>query len=116
MITETKEVYKCGHCRKLYQIKNACERHEKMCTRNPDNHRACHDCTVLKKVKETIYDGYDVNGDEGEIEVGVLYCSKLDTFIHPPKVEIKGTAFEIGHKSNLPMPKECDKQEKIDRF
>lgn len=52
MITQTKEIYKCEHCRKLYQIKRFTELHEKMCNKNPENQRACFTCKFLEK-KET---------------------------------------------------------------
>lgn len=33
MKIEIKEVYKCDHCRKLYQRKKACIKHESLCSR-----------------------------------------------------------------------------------
>jgi len=111
MITETKEIYKCEHCRKLYQIKRFAETHEKSCTKNPDNWRACHQCTHLGKRTTTIY--YDTGyGGEQEEKLDLLYCSKLDTFIYPPSVEHKGNCHELGDDTNKPMPKECEDQKK----
>ena len=54
MKTETKEIYKCEHCNKLYQLKNWCLVHEKACSKNPDNDRACFGCQYLTKQNETI--------------------------------------------------------------
>jgi len=45
----TKEIYKCDHCNKCYQIKSACERHETLCNKNPNNHRPCFECNKLTK-------------------------------------------------------------------
>jgi hypothetical protein len=49
MITETKTIYKCEHCRKLYQVKAAAERHENKCKRRPDYQRACFGCAFITK-------------------------------------------------------------------
>jgi hypothetical protein len=112
MITQTKEVYKCEHCRKMYQRKEACLNHELRCGKNPDNIRACHGCSVLTKVATTVWAGYgDMNGNEQERVVDVLFCKKIDCFIHPPSVAIKGNAFEMGNKDNLEMPKSCSLKE-----
>jgi hypothetical protein len=112
MKTEIKEIYKCDHCNKLYQIKKACIKHEKHCKSNPEYLRPCHSCTVLKKVNETVWAGYgDPYGNEVERKVRILFCGKKDCFIHPPSVAAKGNAFETD-KLNIEMPKECDLYEK----
>jgi len=109
MITETKKIYKCDHCKKLYQRAWLCEKHELSCKKRPDYLRPCHSCKVLKMVKETIMAGYgDMNGDEAERIVEVLFCHKRDCFIHPPSVAAKGNAFEMGDKANEEMPKQCE--------
>ena len=110
MITETKEVYKCEHCRKLYQIKRFAEAHEKSCNKNPDNFRACHSCIHLVKKPITIQ--YDENGyGTDERTVDILYCPVIGTYLYPPKVEHKDNAFELGDELNSPMPKECEEQQ-----
>ena len=105
MKTETKEIYKCDYCNKLYQIKRWCIEHEKTCNKNPVNDRACFTCTHLIKKSETIY--YDTCYGEAKREVDLLYCNKLDTFLHPPKVEHKGNMYETHPKENNPMPRNC---------
>jgi len=107
MKTEIKEIYKCDFCRKLYQRKHLCEKHELSCKKRPDYLRPCHSCKVLKKVKETIASGYsDMNGHEGERVVEVLYCEKRVCFIHPPSVAAKGNAFDMGEISKEEMPEQ----------
>lgn len=109
MKTETKEIYKCEYCNKLYQVKSACVWHETSCKKRPDYLRPCHSCQILKKVNEKIFAGYgDQYGNEAEITVSVLFCKKLDCFIYPPSVAAKGNAFEMGMKLNIEMPKECE--------
>ena len=109
MKIQTKEIYKCDFCKKLYQIKSACEKHELSCKKSPDYIRPCHSCNVLKMTKETIMAGYgDRYGQEAEREVNVLFCQKRDCFIHPPSVAAKGNSFDMGDKSNIEMPKECE--------
>jgi hypothetical protein len=108
MKTEIKEVYKCDYCNKLYQMKHHCLNHELSCKKRPDYLRPCHNCQVLKKVKETIWAGYgDEYGNECERDVDVLFCEKRDCFIYPPSVAAKGNAFEMA-KLNIEMPKECE--------
>ena len=36
--------YKCGFCRRLYQRRAACIRHEQHCPKNPDIRPLCYDC------------------------------------------------------------------------
>ena len=105
MKIEIKKVYKCEYCNKLYQIKRQCLLHEKSCSKNPDNNRACFGCNHLIKKNETIY--YDSWNGETKRNVSLLYCNKLDTFLYPPKVEHKGNMFETDLKGNNPMPKTC---------
>ncbi len=115
MITETREIYKCEHCRKLYQRKNACEKHEKGCGHNPDNWRACHECLELGKRNVEIYQA-DPNGtDTANRRVNILHCRKRCVYIYPPQVEAKKNWFDQedindGNTPNEPMPKECEFQ------
>ena len=106
MKTETKEVYKCEHCNKLYQLKKWCLLHEKSCSKNPDNDRACFGCRHLTKKSETIC--CDTRYGEREIKLDLLYCKKLDTFLYPPKVEHKGNMYETESEGNKPMPRTCE--------
>lgn len=108
MKTETREIYKCDHCRKMYQRKNACEYHERFCGKNPSVLRPCHDCQFLSKRNVEIWAGYGDPYGEATRHVDILYCSKKDAFIHTPKVAAKGNAFEIGDKENIEMPTQCD--------
>lgn len=115
MKIETKEIYKCEYCNKMYQRKHSCEKHEVACKKHPDYLRPCHSCKILKKQRETIFAGYgDMFGNEVEISVDVLFCAKKDCFIYPPSVAAKGNAFEMGHKENIEMPKECELFEQIE--
>lgn len=111
MITETKEIYKCEHCKKLYQLKKYCLLHETTCKKNKENHRACFGCNNLTKKTETIV--YDTGYGESQRKVDLLYCTKLDIFLYPPKVEHKGNQYETHPKENKPMPKECSTFEEL---
>lgn len=115
MKTETKEIYKCDYCNKLYQRKHLCAKHEESCKKRPDYLRPCHSCRVLQKKNETIWSGVgDEYGNEFERTVSVLFCRKRDCFIYPPSVAAKGNAFDMGDKENIEMPKECELYEKIE--
>lgn len=109
MKIETREVYKCEYCKKLYQIKKACEKHETVCTKNPTYLRPCHSCSILTKVNTAIWSGVgDFYGTETKRTVSVLFCKKLDCFIYPPTVAAKGNAFDMGNKENIEMPETCE--------
>lgn len=102
----SKTLYKCEHCGKWYIKKDACEKHEQRCTKNPENHRACHSCHILEKVQTKISIGFN-DYYEDEI-VSVLFCKEKDCFIYPPSVAYKGNAFDFGDKENVEMPKTCE--------
>jgi len=107
MIIETKEVYKCEYCRKLYQIKRFAIHHEILCSKNPANYRPCYGCPILEKKTTTIYHDHPLGG-ESEQEVSLLYCGYKKTFLYTHKNELKENQFDLGNDSNEPMPKECD--------
>jgi hypothetical protein len=108
MKIETKEIYKCEHCNKLYQIKDWCEYHESICKKNPENNRACFLCAhlVSREKVVTLIHGY--NGQEENRQLTLMYCNKIKTFLYPAQVEVKGNAYDLGDESNNPMPKECE--------
>ncbi len=105
MKIETKEIYKCDFCNKLYQIKRFAEKHEKQCSRNPENNRPCFKCQFLEKKNSVIRNPDYFNDDE--IKVSVLSCSAKNIFLFPPKVEIKENQYDLLDGGNEPMPKEC---------
>lgn len=112
MITETKEIYKCEHCRKLYQSKHFALRHEQLCPKNPDNNRACFGCVHLGKRQTKVY--HDVpSGGEQVQTVEILHCAKKSVFLYPPKVEVKKNMYDLGDDFNEPMPKECEMRQDI---
>jgi len=115
MKTKTTEIYICDHCKKWYQRKWLCEKHEKRCSYNPDNQRACFGCVYVEMKNETIGSGISntLTGEEEEMNVQVLFCSKKQHYIYPPKAEHKGNAFDMGDYENLPMPKECELQKLV---
>jgi len=110
MKTVTQEIYSCDHCKKWYRQKHFCVKHEKSCKKNPENHRACHDCVHLTKESTYICEGYNFTEGEIERQVDILFCKKKECFIHPPSVEHKGNAFDTGDYENLPIPKQCEFQ------
>lgn len=108
MITETREIYKCEYCKKIYQKKHSCVKHEAGCRKRPDYIRPCHGCIILDKIKKTIFAGYyDDYDNECTKDVEVLFCKSKNCYIHPPSVEAKGNAIDFGDKPNIVMPKDC---------
>lgn len=107
MKIETKEVYKCDHCRKLYQIKNACINHEPKCRKNPDNKQRCFDgCNNLIK-KEIIY-FLDLYDGEHVINKEILYCEAKNEGVYPYWINGIGSDDIENELPNNPMPKECN--------
>lgn len=110
MKTETKEIYKCDFCRRLYQIKGAAIKHEIRCGKNPANHTACFGCANL--TKKTI-DIYSDRWDGGEIvrDVSVFFCKVKQICMHHPISRHKKTVFDLGDFENEQMPIECEQRE-----
>jgi len=113
MKIETKEIYKCEFCNKMYQVKRFAIIHEAGCFKNPENKRACLDCIHLTKKKIEIMQGYHYDGSESNRNVELFYCSAMNKFIYPPQSEAKKNYFDLGDEINEPMPKECDKYKYI---
>lgn len=111
MKTETREIYKCDFCRRLYQIKKFAALHEKCCNKNPENQRACLECQHLKKKNFDFY--YDTCDGEDYRTISLFHCDKINAFLHLPKNEHKGNVIDTGDDSNIPMRKECDKYKSV---
>ncbi len=106
MKIETKEIYKCEFCNKLYQLKHFAAKHEQLCTKNPENKRACFGCSHLEKKQTTIYHDSPLGG-ENEQQVHILFCNKKQIYLYPPRVQVKQNMYDLGNDSNEPMPKVC---------
>ena len=118
MKTQIKEIYKCDFCNKLYQVKSACEKHEKVCTKNPINDRICHHCWHLDK-KTTQIDNSQSDYQTGEtvlVDRDFFYCNYKHIFLYTPQNEMKQnfkhTDSEGGYLENFPMPISCDCKDK----
>lgn len=107
MIIETKEVYKCEYCRKLYQLKRFAVSHEVSCSKNPDNKRACYGCKFMEKKNTSVYVDHPVMGETSYVAT-LCHCSKKELFLYPHKVEHKGNSIDLGYELNEPMPRVCE--------
>jgi hypothetical protein len=105
MKIETREIYKCEYCNKLYQRKRFAKVHEDGCKKNPANYRRCFGCAHLHKVDAQYT--YETYTGEDTQTVHVLHCRAKDVYLFPPKVEAKENWFDFGDKPNNPMPMEC---------
>jgi hypothetical protein len=106
--TETREIYRCDHCKKVYLSKYWCEQHEPCCKKNPDNYQPCMDgCPYIEK-KEFMY-CYDTFQGEGEYKVNVLYCTKKKEAVCPFWHNPYEIIFDKDNSEvrNELMPKEC---------
>jgi len=106
-------VFQCEHCNKKLFRKHAMENHEKWCFHNPDNKKACADCSFLKSEKVAYtrfyFNGY-YNETEENKESNGFRCTKKDKLLYPLKAEKKGLPQEYPETfaDQEPMPKECD--------
>jgi hypothetical protein len=107
MKIETREIYKCEFCNKLYQRKHSAEYHEKVCVKNPANDRPCYGCNKLTKKAAEVDGGNDRYGEQEYRTVDLFYCNAKKMFLHTPKNAIKGNVFDLGDDLNEPMPIEC---------
>ena len=115
MKTETKEVYKCDFCRRLYQVKGAAQKHEARCKKNPANDRPCFGCVHLTKKRVEIYSD---TWEGGEIvrDVSVFFCKVKEIFMHSPTSDHKKSVFDLGDFENHPMPIECEDRSQCYEF
>lgn len=75
MITKTKEVYYCDHCKKHGLSKYLMTKHEKFCGSNPANRHACYqDCKHLKTATRSTDD--TCKGST------YFYCDKVGKMLH----------------------------------
>lgn len=88
MITETKEVYKCEHCRKLYQRKNACISHEPKCRKNPTNIPKCVGCEYLENIGIKYEPTFQTEGSSELFDGRGFRCKLKDVFMYHPVVEL----------------------------
>lgn len=97
------QAYKCDHCGRLLKSKHGAARHEKVCSKNPVNDRACFDCVFLGYIEHIEENYYSDSRHK------VLFCHKKEQGVYPPRVErsYKG-AFELGDYPNEAMPKTCE--------
>lgn len=109
MRTETRDVHWCDHCKKRYLSPTACLAHERKCSLNPDNARACYGCIHLDTRQKEVPIQYDFSVDLEKRKV--LYCTKHDKYVYPPNVEhSKKGAYDLGEVKNEPMPRECEER------
>ena len=106
MIEETRKVYRCEFCKKPYLTKKGAGNHEQSCKKNPDNFRACFGCDFLGEKRIEYYEDDPMGGERCSIRK-VLFCSKIEQPVYPPKVERKKNWFDFGDYINQPMKKEC---------
>lgn len=110
MMKEIKAL-KCEYCSKLYQQERFAILHEKRCSKNPDNRRMCFGCEHLERVK-TDHTVFDHNGNDYLEKVSILRCSKIGSFVYPPKVEHSEQGpylpENLNDVENIPMKRECN--------
>lgn len=100
-------LYSCDFCNIKMQIKNAMIRHEKVCTKNPDNFIACSGCNNCQEVKKDILI-YNAYYGEYQREVKSFFCKALEKNMYPPKAQILAFQYPENFEDEIMMPKECE--------
>jgi hypothetical protein len=110
IVKENVTLFICEHCRKKYQIKSACEKHEPHCSHKKENQSACSGCVYLKEFKVDVFTGNDHNGEEQSISINGFSCSKLDKVLYPYKCIRKGLVDKYPHQfeGQELMPSVCE--------
>lgn len=103
-IKENVTLYFCEHCGRRYVLKHACEKHENVCTRNPENIPICYRCEYFD-VKQCIFEsGYDYVGHKYRS----MYCNKLEEEMRPITSFKKGNSILGQTPPDMVTPKNCD--------
>ena len=102
-------IYKCDHCGKIYQRKFYCNKHEKICRKNPANDRPCFNCSCLT-MKTIEYGDYDPEDGVYPSRGNALYCKKQDQFVYPPYTK-KPYYEDDDPDMNIAMPLICSLKE-----
>lgn len=114
IVKENITVYQCQFCKKKLFVKRAMEHHEKYCSSNPENFKACEGCIHLEEIQIEYEIGDDYYLCEPIIrKVTGFHCKKLDKKMYPTKAERKGLPekYPWTFQDQIPMPKECDSKQ-----
>lgn len=96
---ELKTAYRCDHCRKIYERKSACEKHESLCKKNPVNIPLCFNCIYSRVQMTNAY----VRDTDRDTELKLFYCEAKQKIMYPstlirkkkPKVWHNGEQVEM---------------------
>lgn len=113
MITkENKTIYKCEHCSKWLQKKDAMERHEKFCGYNPATHTACAGCVHSKETTKDVLLKGDEYYPDSTRQAKSFYCDKLEKGMYPLKAVKKGLVekYPETFEGEILMPNKCEFQ------
>jgi len=98
------------------------EAHEKKCSRNPSNIRACFFCSNCVRVNIHYEPNVSYYQEDNLLHSSSFKCKAKDIFMYPPKFENSGKGgvcyAEYNGKeiTQEPMPKECDLLSSVDIF
>lgn len=101
-IKENITVYQCDHCKKHYVRKHMCEKHENLCTKNPENIPACWGCANLIK------EGFEIEGEYYSSKAKTFKCKKTDSTMCPITSSKKDSYINYSFVADIVMPKKCD--------
>ena len=96
--------YQCEFCKKLYQMKHACLKHETIkCSKNPINKHPCYSCPFLE-VGEGEYLIENICGDESYRKQKTFHCTKLNKNLYSHKMDEHIKSFDPAFENeSLPV-------------
>lgn len=107
MKQQERTVFICDHCNRKMFVKNACLKHEDVCSRNPVNFIKCSGCDFLEEYKKE----YTSNEDSDypyERTSKAFWCKKLGVGLYPPKAKYLAEKYPENFKDEVVMPSECE--------
>jgi hypothetical protein len=118
-IKQNVTLYQCEFCKKSLQIKHAMEFHEKWCTKNPVNFRACFECPNKMDASVDVYRGMPYD-PEASTSARTFQCSVTHQLMYAPKAEKKGLIekYPDTFEDQVRMPEvgKCEHQPKDEGF
>lgn len=107
IIKENKTIYLCEYCRKVYQVKPACIKHEKYCYKNPRNNHACFNCDFLEvKQSYNMKKTFNCLNKKCKFSNNKLFTFKLEKMIENKNIGAIDF-IDNAEKEAIIMPNKC---------
>lgn len=104
MKEEIKKVFYCDHCNKRYFARHACQNHEDVCSKRPENRNPCLEgCIYLETAESEVY--FDTWQGEESFTANCFKCTKKNVLMFPYTAERLNQKYDLESQDQEPMPK-----------